>query len=108
MNQPHNCVKAVSKSFADLEQEVAVNETFYEVRIGPTFFSYASSSYTTSTMTSASLYNVWFASEGFDLVMFAGESFYQILLHSVLNKIILISCGLASYYLFSTNHPRFI
>jgi len=72
MNHPDNCKKAVSKSFDDFDDIREINDTNYEFHIGPTSYTYTDSSYTTSTMTSASLYNVWFVSDGFDLVMFAG------------------------------------
>ena len=72
MNHPHNCLKASSKSFDDFGDIQDLNDTHYQFQIGPTFYTYTGNSFTPSPMTSASLYNVWFVSEGFDLVMFAG------------------------------------
>ena len=63
----------MSTAYTDLNNSFAGQDKFFQFRIGPTRYAYSGNSYTTDNLANIDLYNVWFASEGFDSEMFAGK-----------------------------------
>jgi len=70
----NNCKTQISTAYVDLNDSYAGQDTFYEFQIGPTRYDYTGNSYTTENLANLHLYNVRFASEGFDSEMFVGKS----------------------------------
>ena len=72
---PHHCKSKMSTAFKDMDSSYTNRETYQEFRVGPTLINYNGNSYTSSRFQAAALTNVWFVSEGFDLLMFSGKYF---------------------------------
>ena len=72
---PHHCKSKMSTAFKDMDSSYTNRETYQEFRVGATLINYNGNSYTSSRFQAAALTNVWFVSEGFDLLMFSGKYF---------------------------------